>query len=413
MPQPYNYLKPQNPSGGFAQSLLRGYGLGQQIKQRNQQSALLEQKQDAMELKQTQDKIAHERKVLGQIKLKELVASNNANPTAWAEYYGEFPEAQEIASKVAAVLKLGKDDNTKNLLLRAKSAIMRKSPETAAKLFREYGKLYEKTSPDTQEMYEDMANNILFDQSKAKGYIDMVGFSIFGEKYATQEQTEAKYKKDLATAKLTDEQTKIVGQDADTRAVAAGNVSKKIIADAKALKAKNDGFLTPAEKVDFQLKLQKAYAVDGGEDFRKIDLAYENIKGISKESGVGALTTILNYYKMIDPSSTVTANETANASNAPGWSSASKALYNKIFKDGDIDPVAYKQFLHEASQIRNNAKKASDRTRAKITSQAKSLNLDLKGIFNPETDAKTADNSPSIDKDSKGRPSWHKDYGKN
>ena len=168
------------------------------------------------------------------------------------------------------------------------------------------------------------------------------------------------------------------------------NESQKILNDAKRMQMENDGVLPPEKKIDIELRLRNQYWKEGGEKYELVNRAYNTIKDASK-SGIGSLTTVLSYMKAIDPGSTVTGNEVITAQDAPGLSAKMINIVNKVFAEGEMGETAREQFLKEAENLRNTAKKMADKPRARITSQAKGYGLNIGNIFTVNAKSKIKD----------------------
>lgn len=108
--------------------------------------------------------------------------------------------------------------------------------------------------------------------------------------------------------------------------------------------------LTP-ESVGYANQLRDEFNQQSG-DFRTVRDAYNKISTVS-DTGVGDISLITAYMKMIDPSSSVRETEFANAEEASGYL---RKVYNidaKITKGNRLDPQTRKDFINEASNIYN------------------------------------------------------------
>lgn len=141
-----------------------------------------------------------------------------------------------------------------------------------------------------------------------------------------------------------------------------------------------DKELTPDQKLKLQNEMTNQYLKEAG-DAHKIDFNYNNILEAGK-TGVGKLSTVLNFMKTIDPGSVVSGSEVATATNAPGWSAKMVNLWNNYFKDGKMDDAAFEQFKVEAKKIRDNAMRPANESRDRLAKSALDAGLDINQIFN-------------------------------
>jgi hypothetical protein len=202
--------------------------------------------------------------------------------------------------------------------------------------------------------------------------------------------TESKLKNEKALTDKTQKEADFYGDEFALDAEKVANESQKILNDAKRMQMENDGVLPPEKKIDIELRLRNQYWKEGGEKYELVNRAYNTIKDASK-SGIGSLTTVLSYMKAIDPGSTVTGNEVITAQDAPGLSAKMINIVNKVFAEGEMGETAREQFLKEAENLRNTAKKMADKPRARITSQAKGYGLNIGNIFTVNAKSKIKD----------------------
>lgn len=226
------------------------------------------------------------------------------------------------------------------------------------------------------------------DNDSVKAILDIGIGSLLGPKEYSE------YHKRLAETAKFKKETEYYDREYKLEQQKVKNETNKILNEAK--KLKNSGLMTTKDRIRLELDLRNQYWKEGGEKYERVNTAYNNIKD-SSITGVGGLTTILSFMKAIDPSSTVTGGEVLTAKKAPGiWSSGMIQVYNDVFKKGAMTETAREQFLAEAKNLRDNAKKQADKPRARITSQAKGTGLKVSNIFTPKAKVEKADD-PLLD----------------
>ena len=196
--------------------------------------------------------------------------------------------------------------------------------------------------------------------------------------------TAAKNREDAKTAKLT---RKKLDQEIT-----------KTAAEMKRLAKEGGGTIAPEKRPAMELQLRNQYLKEGGTEARKIGRAYRNIEGAS-ETGVGGLTTILSFMKVLDPTSVVSPGEQATAANASGWSDSMQTMWNKYTKEGQLSAGALKQFKAEAKRLADEASKDARDAEKRIRRQSKEYGLDVGNIFLEEEAPATSDN-PVVQQDS-------------
>jgi len=207
------------------------------------------------------------------------------------------------------------------------------------------------------------------------------------------EVTESQIGYQKALTDKTQKEADFYGDKFALEAEKVANETNRIISDALKEKNKMKGVFSPEKKLDLRLKLSNQYLKEGGEKYASVKRGYDMLMNASA-TGVGGLTTILAYMKMIDPSSTVTGSEVLTAKKAPsGWSEPMIRLYNDSLEGGRMTETAEKQFKAEAKNMLMSAKKRADATRTRLTKSAKELGLDVGKIFNPIKEEKKSNNT--------------------
>lgn len=102
--------------------------------------------------------------------------------------------------------------------------------------------------------------------------------------------------------------------------------------------------------------------------------ALANIKSASA-NGVGDLSTIFAYMKLLDPNSSVREGEAAAASNAGGVPESIRALWNKALGQGSLTEPLRKQFIAEATRIEQQQRKFYDRAASNYRRMAQANGL--------------------------------------
>ena len=125
------------------------------------------------------------------------------------------------------------------------------------------------------------------------------------------------------------------------------------------------------------------------EEFRGLTDAYGRILVAAEdESGLGDMTIIFNYMKMLDPTSTVREGEYASARNTQGVSEEVRVMYNRavdIF-NGDLDEaevfgeIGRDRFVNMTDQLFRQRFATYTRRAEHMTQLAKNYNLDVGNI---------------------------------
>lgn len=125
------------------------------------------------------------------------------------------------------------------------------------------------------------------------------------------------------------------------------------------------------------------------EEFRGLTDAYGRILvGAEDKSGLGDMTIIFNYMKMLDPTSTVREGEYASAKNTQGVSEEVRVMYNRavdIF-NGDLDEaeafgeIGRDRFVNMTDQLFRQRFATYTRRAEHMTQLAKNYNLDVGNI---------------------------------
>ena len=249
------------------------------------------------------------------------------------------------------------------MFLQANYALEQGDNQSAADVFRRHGDAVAKNDIQKAEIFYAAADGFEEDSvEKSKSLINLLGGMIPGYHKTRQEN-----------ANVAETESETIEQNRKTLLS-----QMKTASDAKGL------ITDPKEKLDFQLKLTNQYLREGGDKFNKVDEFYKNIMS-ANNTGVGSLTTILSYMKIIDPTSVVSGNEVLTAKNAPGgWSTGMVNLYNRTFEEGQMTERAFKQFKQEAKRLRDIVKKKADVVKRRYGSAAASAGLDTTNMFNPE-----------------------------
>lgn len=174
---------------------------------------------------------------------------------------------------------------------------------------------------------------------------------------------------------------------------------KKLIAETRRIS--QNGGMEPKEKSDMEMKYRNQYLKEGGEDYAELQRHHDNIVNADL-TGVGGLTTVLSYMKMVDPTSVVSSSEQATAKNAPGWTEGMRNTWNKMFSEGEVSETTAKQFKNQAAKMLASAKKRADKARKTLESAAKHYKLNTGFIFNEEEQGK----GDQID-----TPAWYQSGG--
>ena len=124
-------------------------------------------------------------------------------------------------------------------------------------------------------------------------------------------------------------------------------------------------------------------------EFRGLTDAYGRILvGAEDKSGLGDMTIIFNYMKMLDPTSTVREGEYASARNTQGVSEEVRVMYNRavdIF-NGDLDEaevfgeIGRDRFVNMTDQLFRQRFATYTRRAEHMTQLAKNYNLDVGNI---------------------------------
>jgi hypothetical protein len=361
MPQPYNYnLRPSNP----ANSILSG----------------IEMRTNADQAKAQQ--LQAQQTALRKSDMQKALGSLPENPTAnqFQSVLFKFPEIAKTYE--SAVKNMTETELASNTAIAQKvyAALKHKKTGVAVKLLNDRADALE-NSGDIQgaKKFRDEAKFTKDNPLVAETGKGLFLASQMGDKFADAFEGPSK----------------IAKTEAETQ---------KLIAEGKKLKAEaqqitNDkGKLPSKDRPEWTLKIANQYLKEGGDDFAKIDRAYENIKNASP-TGAGGLNLIISFMKTIDPTSIVSGNEKTTAENAPGWTAAMRNTFNRVFSDGELGKTTVKQFKEEALKIRNNAKKRADKSKNRLGAWAKRLGLDTNEIFNLEDKEPTlgTNNGPPSD----------------
>lgn len=153
--------------------------------------------------------------------------------------------------------------------------------------------------------------------------------------------------------------------------------------DINKIKQENKGVLPPEKKTEMALKMGSAWLKEGGQDYIISEKNYQIVKN-APESGPGALSAILAFYKIIDPGSTVTGNEVVTAQNAPGLRAGMITTLNKYIKDGEMDATGFQMFKEAAKNMVDQAKETSEKAKRKYKAMAKANGIEESWVFDVE-----------------------------
>ena len=346
MPQPYNYtLRPSNP----VDSMLKGMQMRSLVDQN--QAKQVQAQEAAAQKKEMQQALG----LLAENPTAEAIRATVIKYPALSKSYEPILESMSEVEKTSGLA----------IAQRVYSALKHKKKDVAIKILNDRADALE-NSGDVEGAKRSRAEAEFTDLNPrvAETGKGLLLYSAMGDDFD----------------KFSKGPSDIAKTEAETTKIRAEG--KKIEAEAKQI-VDDKGKIPLDKRPEWTLKIANQYLKEGGEDFEKIDRAYENIKNASP-TGAGGLNLIISFMKTIDPTSIVSGNEKATAENAPGWSSAMINTFNKVFSDGKLGATTIKQFKAEALKIRNNAKKRADKSKNRLGAFAKRMGLDIKDIFNPE-----------------------------
>lgn len=105
--------------------------------------------------------------------------------------------------------------------------------------------------------------------------------------------------------------------------------------------------------VKLEQSLRKEYA-DLSKNFRAIQEGADRVKvGADLNNGVGDLSLIFGYMKLLDPGSVVREGEFANAENAQGVPDRIRNVWNKIISGERLNPATRQEFVSAAQALAN------------------------------------------------------------
>lgn len=146
--------------------------------------------------------------------------------------------------------------------------------------------------------------------------------------------------------------------------------------------------LSPEDKFNQERALRNDFE-NSTEEFRGLTDAYGRILVAAEdESGLGDMTIIFNYMKMLDPTSTVREGEYASARNTQGVSEEVRVMYNRavdIF-NGDLDEaevfgeIGRDRFVNMTDQLFRQRFATYTRRAEHMTQLAKNYGLDVGNI---------------------------------
>lgn len=115
--------------------------------------------------------------------------------------------------------------------------------------------------------------------------------------------------------------------------------------------------------------------IASSKNYKEVRDAYNKISTVS-DTGVGDISLITAYMKMIDPSSTVRESEFANAEEAAGYLRKTYNITAKITRGKRLDPATRKDFINEAKGIYKTYNTQQESIIAEYTRLAKQLGVD-------------------------------------
>jgi hypothetical protein len=101
------------------------------------------------------------------------------------------------------------------------------------------------------------------------------------------------------------------------------------------------------------------------------------------DSGISDIAVITSYVKMLDPTSTVNAGETATARNTAGIDDRMRNLYNRIANGGTLSDTQKKQFVAVTRSIWNKQLKEQARIDKQFSALGAKQGVDINDIIAP------------------------------
>lgn len=170
---------------------------------------------------------------------------------------------------------------------------------------------------------------------------------------------------------------------------------KKLEADIAKIKAEaGEGELTSADKFTMEKKIRDEYTqrtkelADARMQYGKIQIA-----GADK-SGVGDVSLIFAFMKMLDPGSVVRESEFAHAEKTGGLYTQLKMLYPKVTKGERLKDWQRAKFTNIAKQYLDAAEGHIEKVRVNLRKTIEEYGLTEENIFAPEEEKKTEAEPP-------------------
>lgn len=108
------------------------------------------------------------------------------------------------------------------------------------------------------------------------------------------------------------------------------------------------------EKFDRTRTLSKDFVTES-KTYNDTVQSFQNVlDGASQTNGVGDMTLLYGYMKMIDPGAAIQEGDRANAQNAGGVSSSVRNAYNKLLDGDSFSPETRQKYIVQASKIYNS-----------------------------------------------------------
>ena len=133
------------------------------------------------------------------------------------------------------------------------------------------------------------------------------------------------------------------------------NVGGRLVNELGAVVYEPEGGAGPLETKD-RIQLANTLRDDFRADTKSFDVIsnyWDSFKSAG-DTGVGDVTRIFAYMKMIDPTSTVREGEAATLENAGGVPAGIVRLYNRVVGGGSLSPQIREQLISEAGNIYNS-----------------------------------------------------------
>jgi hypothetical protein len=180
-----------------------------------------------------------------------------------------------------------------------------------------------------------------------------------------------------------------------SRASAAASNAATQASKAQADMAKA-GLLPPDKRAEAEAKIRKEYS-DQTKVFQTVREAKRRVDA-SLPNGVGDISLLFNYMKMLDPDSVVKETEFAKAENASGVPERIRNLYNKALQGDMLNDSQRKTFRVQVDSLYKAAEQQENTVRAGLTRVATGYGLDTKNIFFEDSKPTAAPPAPAAAK---------------